>query len=145
RPGRHWRRSLQRVLKGFRGTNQRLERRSSILRPERPGLRKARPTDNGNSAGRSLIMRPPNPVLEESGMDFLEHLRAHKQPGANELAARLAEEQKQKEDEAARSRAAEEQQRSQESERDKHQAEELFARLPELVLEAAKQGQHSAV
>src|SRR5437016_3915284 len=78
-------------------------------------------------------------------MDFLEHLRAHKQQGAHELAARLAEEQKQKEDEAARSRAAEEHQRSQESERDKRQAEELFARLPTLVLEAAKQGHHSAV
>lgn len=78
-------------------------------------------------------------------MSILDNLRAQKQQGEQEWAAKQTEAQRQRDDDAARKREEEERRRSAESEKDRRKAEEMFASLPALVRAASALGLDAAV
>lgn len=78
-------------------------------------------------------------------MNLRDELSRQKQEGHQEWSAKQAEEQRIKDEEAARIRAEAEKRRSEQEAKDRKKAEEVFATLPGLVRAAASRGLHEAV
>lgn len=78
-------------------------------------------------------------------MDFIETLRNQKSEGEREWAAKQADEEQKRTEEAARARAEEELRRNADAERNRKKAADVFATLPALVKQAAARGLDCAI